>query len=197
MIWAMPERKRLFSLMSSLISIQFHAKIFDTSFCRSNTSPFSRFATMYLDSNAETCLVRNVGMSLASNVKTFQDNNARTSPDSSAATFPSRNAQTFLARNVATFPANSASRCLNRCALPANQTTDDMFNNNKQQVPDFHTTETHDLTPIPMYLCIQLFDIYGILVNLEALEEINSTIKCGVSLCRGFPAAPVSHGSHL
>lgn len=151
---------------------------------------------MYLESNAETCLVRNVGMSLASSVRTFQDNNARTSPDSSAATFPSRNAQTFLARNVATFPANSASRCLNRCAAPANQTTDDMFNN-KQHVPDIHTTETYDLTPIPMYLCIQLFDIYGILVNMKALEEINSTIKCGVSLCQGFPAAPVSHGSQL
>ena len=146
---------------------------------------------MYLESNAETCLVRNVGMSLASSVRTFQDNNARTSPDSSAATFTSRNAQTFLARNVATFPANSASRCLNRCAVPANQTTDEIFTN--QHVPDF-TTETYDLTSIPMYLYVSnLFDIYGILVNLEALEEINKcydkrTLQCGGCPSPGFPS---------
>ena len=150
----------------------------------------ARCATTFLESSAETSPAKNVGTSLANNVRTSPANNVRTCPDRSVETFRNRNAQTCLGKNVEMCQDSSASRCPNRCAVPANQTTDEIFTN--QHVPDF-TTETYDLTSIPMYLYVSnLFDIYGILVNLKALEEINEcndkrTLLCGGCPSPGFP----------
>merc|ERR1711874_600279 len=131
--------------------------------------PSARCATMFLESNAETSRPKNVGTCLANNVRTSLASNARTCLGRSVGTSQSRNAQMCLGKNVGMCLDNSASKCV----MPANQTTDEIFTN--QLVPDFHTTATYDLLSIPMYLYVsKLFDIYGILVNLEALEEINS-----------------------
>merc|ERR1719464_1511716 len=121
--------------------------------------------------SAEVCPARCATTFLESSAETSPANNVGTSPDRSVGTFRNRNAQMCLGKNVGMCQDSSASRCPNRCAVPANQTTDEIFTN--QHVPDF-TTETYDLTSKPMYLYVSnLFDIYGILVNLEALEEIN------------------------
>merc|ERR1719237_496602 len=125
----------------------------------------ARCATTSLESSAETCQAKNAGMSLA--------NNARTCQGRSVGTFQSRNAQMCLVKNAEMYLDSSASKCLSRSAVPANQTTDEML-----------TTATMCLTSIqlkPMifrqYQCIYMYlnlpDIYGILVNLEASEEIN------------------------
>merc|ERR1712218_222013 len=102
--------------------------------------------------NAEMCRDNNAGVCLANSVRTSPVNSARMCRDRSVGTFRNRNAQMCLDRNVAMCRGNSANRCQSRSAMPANQTMDEIFT--KQHVPDFHTTETYDLSPKPMYLCI-------------------------------------------
>ena len=156
---------------------------------------------MFHESNAETSRPKNVGTCLANNVRTSPASNVRTCLGSSVGTSQSRNAQMCLGKNVEMCRDNSASKYHSKCATPANQTTDEIFTN--QQVPDSHTTETYDLLSIPMYLYVSnfSFDIYGILVNLEALEEINNcndkrTLQCGVKSFTGVSQLHQSpHGS--
>merc|ERR1712083_1074803 len=93
---------------------------------------------------------KNVGMYLANSVRTSPVNSARMCRDRRVGTFRNRNAQMCLDRNVAMCRGNSANMCLTFTQLKPM-----IFRRNQ---------------------CIYVsnfFHIYGILVNLEALEEIN------------------------
>merc|ERR1712228_1014101 len=138
------------------------------------------FQGRFRDRNAEMFLVKNVEVCLDSSARTFpdkcvttsqgkfatmcqgkfpernaemcRDNNAGVCLARCATTFPGSSAEMFPDKNVVMCRGNSANRCQSRSATQANQTMDEIFT--KQHVPDFHTTETYDLSPKPMYLCI-------------------------------------------